>query len=86
MTRQVDVLLVDDNQADITLTLRALSDEITKERVRLLLRNNRQILLIEDSKFMRVAIDRALRAVGYIVNTASDGEEGLRMARGHDQI
>lgn len=33
MTRQVDVLLVEDNQADITLTLRAMGEEIANERV-----------------------------------------------------
>ena len=49
--------------------------------VRVLLSKNLRILLIDDSKFMRVAIDRALTAAGYIVNTASDGEEGLSMAR-----
>ena len=29
---------------------------------------------------MRVAINRALTAAGYVVKTASDGEEGLRLA------
>jgi len=48
--------------------------------VRFLLSKNRQILLIDDSEFMRVAINRALTAAGYVVKTASDGEEGLRLA------
>ena len=39
------------------------------------------ILLAEDSKFLRVATERALTRGGYAVNTASDGEEALRMAR-----
>jgi two-component system cell cycle sensor histidine kinase/response regulator CckA len=49
--------------------------------IRFLLSKNRQILLIDDSEFMRGAIDRALTAAGYVVKTASDGEEGLRLAR-----
>jgi PAS domain S-box-containing protein len=48
--------------------------------VRFLLSKNRQILLIDDSQFMRVPIERALTAAGYLVKTASDGEEGLRLA------
>ena len=34
MNRAVDVLLVDDNQADVRLCLRAISEEINTERVR----------------------------------------------------
>jgi CheY-like chemotaxis protein len=48
--------------------------------VRFLLSKNRQILMIDDSQFMRVATERALTAAGYVVKTASDGEEGLRLA------
>jgi CheY-like chemotaxis protein len=40
-----------------------------------------KILLIDDSRFVRVAAERALSAAGYILTTASDGEEGLRLAR-----
>ncbi len=40
-----------------------------------------EILLVEDSKFMRVAVGGALTVAGYIVHTASDGEEGLLAAR-----
>lgn len=38
-------------------------------------------LVIDDSKFQRLAIQRALSQAGYEVATASDGEEGLRAAR-----
>lgn len=48
--------------------------------VRSLLSKNRRILLIDDSQFMRVAIERVLSAAGYMVKTAGDGEEGLRLA------
>ena len=34
MTREVDVLLVEDNQVDMTLTLRALSRQVSSDRVR----------------------------------------------------
>jgi DNA-binding response OmpR family regulator len=40
-----------------------------------------KILLIEDSKFQRIANERALVAAGYGVIQAGDGEEGLRVAR-----
>ena len=40
-----------------------------------------KILLIEDSKFQRVANERALIKAGYGVINAVDGEEGLRIAR-----
>jgi PAS domain S-box-containing protein len=49
--------------------------------VRALLDKNREILLIEDSKFMRAAVQRALTGAGYTVHTANHGEEGLRAAR-----
>ncbi|HYL13402.1 MAG TPA: response regulator [Terriglobales bacterium] len=49
--------------------------------VRFLLSRSRKILIIDDSQFMRIAIDRILTAAGYIVKTAGDGDEGLRMAR-----
>ena len=38
------------------------------------------ILLVEDSKFLRVATERTLSKAGYQVTTASDGEEALRIA------
>jgi twitching motility two-component system response regulator PilH len=40
-----------------------------------------KILLVEDSKFQRVANGRALTNAGYSVIYAADGEEGLRAAR-----
>jgi twitching motility two-component system response regulator PilH len=40
-----------------------------------------RILLIEDSKFLRVASERALQRAGYLVSAAPDGEEGIRLAR-----
>ena len=39
------------------------------------------LLLIEDSKFQRIANGRALVKAGYTVIHAADGEEGLRAAR-----
>lgn len=38
---------------------------------------DKEILLIEDSRFMRLAVQRALTGAGYIVHTASDGETGI---------
>jgi CheY-like chemotaxis protein len=40
-----------------------------------------KILLIEDSKFQRIANERALVKAGYGVTHAGDGEQGLRVAR-----
>lgn len=40
-----------------------------------------KILLVEDSKFLRLATERALARVGYEMSSAVDGEEALRMAR-----
>jgi len=39
-----------------------------------------KILLIDDSRFLRVSNERALTRAGHQVTTASDGEEGLRLA------
>jgi CheY-like chemotaxis protein len=39
------------------------------------------ILLVEDSRFLRLANERALIRAGYRVVTAGDGEEALRLAR-----
>jgi DNA-binding response OmpR family regulator len=38
------------------------------------------ILIIDDSRFLRMANERALTRVGHNVVCASDGEEGLRLA------
>lgn len=40
-----------------------------------------KILLVEDSKFLRLATERALVRAGYEVCTAADGEEALRAAQ-----
>jgi CheY-like chemotaxis protein len=40
-----------------------------------------RILLVEDSKFLRLATERALANAGYEVYTAADGETALRIAR-----
>jgi CheY-like chemotaxis protein len=42
-----------------------------------------KVLLVEDSKFLRVSTERALVKAGYEVVTAVDGEEGTRLAREH---
>jgi CheY-like chemotaxis protein len=39
------------------------------------------VLLIEDSKFIRITSQRELMKAGYTVLMAADGENGLRMAR-----
>ncbi|HYA25149.1 MAG TPA: response regulator [Terriglobales bacterium] len=39
-----------------------------------------KVLVIDDSKFQRLAIQRALVRAGYDVATAGDGEEGLHAA------
>lgn len=40
-----------------------------------------KILLCDDSKFMRLATERALVRAGYEVSTATDGEQALHLAR-----
>ena len=40
-----------------------------------------KILLVEDSKFLRLATERALARAGYAVSTAVDGEEAVESAR-----
>jgi CheY-like chemotaxis protein len=39
-----------------------------------------KVLLVEDSKFLRIANERVLAKAGYQVCTAADGEEALRIA------
>jgi DNA-binding response OmpR family regulator len=39
------------------------------------------ILIVDDSRFLRLANERALIKAGHNVITASDGEEGLQLAR-----
>lgn len=40
-----------------------------------------KILLVDDSKFLRIAAERALARAGYEVSTAGDGERALEIAR-----
>jgi CheY-like chemotaxis protein len=40
-----------------------------------------KILLVDDSKFLRLATERALARAGYEVLTATDGEHALEVAR-----
>ncbi|HEY3973591.1 MAG TPA: response regulator [Candidatus Sulfotelmatobacter sp.] len=40
-----------------------------------------KILLVDDSKFLRLATERALARAGYDVCTATDGERALEIAR-----
>jgi CheY-like chemotaxis protein len=40
-----------------------------------------KILLVDDSKFLRLATERALARAGYEVSTATDGEHALAVAR-----
>jgi CheY-like chemotaxis protein len=41
---------------------------------------NSKVLLVEDSKFLRLSNERILTKAGYEVSTAADGEEALRIA------
>ncbi|MGA2355049.1 MAG: response regulator [Terriglobales bacterium] len=41
---------------------------------------NSKVLLVEDSKFLRLANERALSKAGFEVSTAADGEEALKVA------
>lgn len=40
-----------------------------------------KILVVDDSKFLRLATERALARAGYQVSTAIDGEDALKIAR-----
>jgi two-component system, cell cycle response regulator len=40
-----------------------------------------KILVVDDSKFLRLATERALARAGYEVSTAVDGEDALQVAR-----
>jgi|SRR5579863_2413188 len=40
-----------------------------------------KILLVEDSKFLRLATERALTRAGYDVSSAADGDDALLLAR-----
>jgi CheY-like chemotaxis protein len=40
-----------------------------------------KILLVEDSKFLRMATERALARAGYVVSTAADGMQAIDLAQ-----
>jgi len=40
-----------------------------------------KILLVDDSKFLRMATERALARAGYVVSTAQDGLQAMDMAQ-----
>ena len=40
----------------------------------------RRVLLAEDDRFLRKAVETTLKRQGYVVITAADGEEALRVA------
>jgi CheY-like chemotaxis protein len=42
-----------------------------------------KVLLVEDSKFLKVATERALTGAGYQVISAGDGDQALQLARTH---
>src|SRR5258708_12508085 len=42
--------------------------------------SNSKVLLVEDSKFLRMATEHSLSKAGYLVSTAADGEEALQVA------
>ncbi len=42
-----------------------------------------KILIVDDSRFFRIANERALVKAGHQVISAKDGDEGLRLAREH---
>jgi CheY-like chemotaxis protein len=65
------------SQTPLTFS-RCRADEITRG-VRMTVANSK-VLLVEDSKFLRMATERSLSNAGYLVSTAADGEEALQVA------
>src|SRR3981081_613163 len=57
---------------------RCRADEITRG-ARMAVSNSK-VLVVEDSKFLRMATERSLSNAGYLVSTAADGEEALQAA------
>lgn len=43
-----------------------------------------KLLLVEDSRRLRESVTAGLRRIGFALDAAADGEEGLRLARLHD--
>ena len=64
--------------------LRIVFDELGFRKSRKAVRTMTKILLVEDSKFLRLATERALARAGYEISSASDGEEALRIA--HEKL
>jgi CheY-like chemotaxis protein len=65
----------DNKQVGLDLALR--NEENRREEVA----EMTKILLCDDSKFLRLATERALVRAGYEVTTATDGEQALQLAR-----
>jgi CheY-like chemotaxis protein len=64
--------------ARLCVVARSAEEPDSKERkVRAMIK----ILLVEDSKFLRLATERALARAGYEVSSAADGDEALLLAR-----
>ena len=61
------------------LRLRSFADELMSEIANADGKMIR-ILLVEDSKFLRLATERALTRAGYEMSSAVDGDEALRLA------
>jgi CheY-like chemotaxis protein len=53
---------------------------MSAKRVRMTVSNSK-VLLVEDSKFLRMATEHSLPKAGYLVSTAADGEEALQVAK-----
>lgn len=60
--------------------MRQLSAKLEKSTNRPCRRFHMKILLIEDSRLLRITTERTLVRAGYEVITAVDGEQGLRLA------
>jgi two-component system, OmpR family, alkaline phosphatase synthesis response regulator PhoP len=45
---------------------------------------NKQVLIIEYSSIMRMFLREVFKRIGYDVIEASDGEQGLRLAKSHE--
>ena len=73
---------IDDDAASIGAKFlhKPFSLDALARTVRFLLSKNRKILVIDDSEFIRSALDRILSAAGYSVTSASDGDEGFQKA------
>jgi len=68
------------SESKANLIRRAFSLNLTAILPIELLSGMTKILLVDDSKFLRLATDRALTRAGYEVSTATDGEQAIEMA------